>query len=194
MQKKYFIGIDVSKHTLDVAVIVHQSAGFAQPAWKQFSNTQKGLQEIKMWLTQMHILLSADTVVVIENTGIYHRLLWQYFSRLHIDVCAHAAQVKWSLGIARGKNDKVDSRRLALYAVRHCDRLKPTPPLHCGIMYLKDLMMLRSRIIVQTNSLKTTYKELKLVSIAATEATAMKKMLQPALDGLEQSLKKVEKT
>lgn len=194
MQKKFFIGIDVSKHTLDVAVIIHQSSSFSNPVWKQFHNTQNGLSQLKKWLYEMHVPLSSQTIIVIENTGIYHRLLWQFCSSLQVDLCIeNAAQVKWSMGIARAKNDKVDSRRLALYAARHADRLKPTPALYPGIMHLKDLMMIRNKIIVQISGIKTPLKELKHVSTSPADTRAIKKLLQPALDGLEQSLKKVEK-
>jgi len=194
MQKKYFIGIDVSKHTLDVAFIIHQSSSLSKPAWKQFENTVSGLKLMHQWLSEQYIPLSEQTIVVIENTGIYHRLLWQFFSSLQIDLCIeNAAQVKWSMGIARAKNDKVDSRRLALYAARHTDRLKPTPALHPGVMHLKDLLMIRNRIIVQITGLQTTCNELKHVSTSAANTKAIKKMLEPAFNGLEQSLKKVEK-
>lgn len=193
MKKKYFIGIDVSKHTLDAAFIIHQSSSLSQPVWKQFNNTLQGLQQMKYWLAEMQVPLSDETIVVIENTGIYHRLLWQFFSHLEMDLCIeNATQVKWSLGIARGKNDKVDSRRLALYAVRNADRLKPTPALHSAVMPLKDLLTVRNKLIVQTRSFETALKELKHVSTSTAGIASLKKLLQPALKGMHQSLKQTE--
>src|SRR5919112_2911721 len=193
MKKKYFIGIDVSKHTLDVAFIIHSSSSFSKPVWKQFNNTVQGLQQMKKWLAEMQVPLSEQTIVVIENTGIYHRLLWQFFSSLNMDICIeNAAQVKWSLGIARGKNDKVDSRRLAIYAVRNADRLKPTPALHVAVMPLKDLLTLRNKLLMQINMLATGIKELKNTGVSSSFAADAEKLLQPALYGIKQSLKKVE--
>ncbi len=120
-----------------------------------------------------------QAIIVIENTGIYHRLLWQYFSDIQVDLCIeNAAQVKWSLGIARGKNDKVDSRRLALYAVRHVDRLKASPRLHNNIMALKDLLTLRTKLLVQSKSISTGFNELKNVS-----DTVIIKLMQEACCG-----------
>ena len=192
MKKKCFIGIDVSKHTLDTAFIIRHGDTLTDPVWKQFSNTHSGLKEMNRWLLEMKISLDQHIVIVIENTGIYHRLLWQYCSKLQVDLCIeNAAQVKWSLGIARGKNDKVDSRRLALYAVRHADRLKPTPGLHNNIMALKDLLTLRTKLLVQSRSISTGFHELKNVSDTATMRT-MQKLLRPAQDGLKESLKRVE--
>lgn len=193
MQKKFFIGIDVSKHTLDVCFLVRQEDSLSKPAWKQFANTCPGLKAMRQWLEGQKIPLSEQTIIVIENTGIYHRLLWQVFSSLHVELCIeNAAQVKWSLGIARGKNDKVDSRRLALYAVRHADRLKPTPALHQQIMPLKDLLCLRRKLLVQITSLSTGLKELEKAGVMPAFATTAAHMLKPALLGLKQSFKKVE--
>ena len=193
MQKKYFIGIDVSKHTLDACFIIREQDDLSKPVWKQFANTPTGLKGMQQWLMQHQVILSEQTIIVIENTGIYHRLLWQFFSSLQVDLCIeNAAQAKWSLGIARGKNDKVDSRRLALYAVRHTDRLKPTPVLHQQVTVLKDLLSLRNKLLQQTGSLTTGIKELKHASISASFTRTSVKLLQPAIDGLKQSIKKVE--
>lgn len=190
----YFIGIDVSKHTLDTAFIIRNRDEYSKVLWKQFENTLGGLHDMKVWLKEMQVPLCEQTLIVIENTGIYHRLLWQYFSSLGVDLCIeNAAQVKWSLGIARGKNDKVDSRRLALYAVRHSDRLKPTPALHKSVMPLKDLMALRTKLLVQIKGITTGLKELKGLSVSAQFDKSTAKLLQPALKGMQQSLVNIEK-
>ena len=192
MTKNYFIGIDVSKQTLDVAFIVRANDSFSNPIWKQFDNTITGLLKMKHWLLHMKVPLNKQTIVVIENTGIYHRVLWQFFSKLQIDLCIeNAAQVKWSLGIARGKNDKVDSRRLAVYAARHADRLKPTPALHQQVLALKDLITLRNKLLVQLKSIQTAFNELKMVS-PISFVNSSERLLKPAIDGLKNSLKKVE--
>lgn len=192
MTKKIFIGIDVSKHTLDAAFIIRTNGSLSAPVWKQFDNSLPGLKNMKQWLAQMNIPLTSQSLVVVENTGIYHRLLWQFFSKLQIDLCIeNAAQVKWSLGIARGKNDKVDSRRLALYAARHSDRLKPSPALHQQVLTLKDLLTFRNKLLVQFNSLKTAFNELKLVS-SSSFINRSDKLLNPAMNGIKESLKKVE--
>jgi transposase len=193
MKKIFFIGIDVSKHTLDAAFIIRINGSLSTPVWKQFANTQAGLKEMRKWLLQRKVPLDQQAIIVIENTGIYHRLLWQYFSNTPVDLCIeNAAQVKWSLGIARGKNDKVDSRRLALYAARHVDRLKASPSLNKSIMALKDLMTLRTKLLVQSKSISTGFNELKGVTDTGL-IKIMRKMLQPAQDGLAESLSRIEK-
>lgn len=194
MQKAYFIGIDVPKHTLDVAFTTAHQREYKKILWKQFANTLTGLNEMKQWLGAMNVPLSGETIVVVENTGVYHRLLWQCFSSLQVDLCIeNAAQVKWSLGIARGKSDKVDSRRLALYALRHQDRLKPTPALQKSVTPLKDLMTIRTKLLVQIKGITTAMNELERAGGAVAFVKETNKLLQPALRGMESSLKKIEK-
>ena len=192
MKKKYFIGIDVSKQTIDVAFIIQQGDRKTQPCWKVFDNNTYGLHQMKVWLQSNGIPFNQHSLFVIENTGLYHRLLVKFCNDHHLRLCIeNGAQVKWSLGIARGKSDKVDSRRLVTYAVRFADRLKPSSALHQGIQAIKDLITLRNRHMVQMRSLQTHLKELK----ATTNAKAVKeleKMHTPLIKAMKAAIKKTE--
>ena len=192
MKKNYFVGIDVSKQTLDVAFIVEQHSEKSTPCWKVFANNEKGLFEMKQWLQSNQVSLNDETLFVIENTGLYHRMLVDFCNKHQLQLCIeNGAQVKWSLGIARGKSDKVDSRRLATYAVRFADRLKPAAALHEGIQAIKDLISLRNRHIVQLSSLRSYLKELK----ATTNPQAVKELEKihlPLIAAMKVAIKKTE--
>lgn len=194
MKKKYFIGIDVSKQTLDVAFILVEGEHKTSPVWKVFDNNDPGLSCMKKWLQKNNIPFNDDTLFVIENTGLYHRLLVNFCNRHSLQLCIeNGAQVKWSLGIARGKSDKVDSRRLATYAVRFADRLKPAAALYEGIQAIKDLVTLRNRHMVQLSALRTHLKELK----ATTNTQAVKELEKihvPLLAAMKDAIKKIEAT
>ncbi len=162
MKKNYFVGIDVSKQTIDVAFIAVHQGEKTQPCWKVFDNNEPGLAGMRSWLQSNHVPFDEATLFVIENTGLYHRLLVNFCHKHQLQLCIeNGAQVKWSLGIARGKSDKVDSRRLATYAVRFADRLKPASALKEGIQDIKDLITLRNRHVVQLSALRAHLKELK---------------------------------
>lgn len=193
MNKRFFIGIDVSKKTIDVAFITLMDGQRSEPSWHLFDNTDTGLHAMKIWLTDMQVTLDADTIIVIENTGLYHRRLVSFCNKHQIQLCIeNGAQVKWSLGIARGKSDKVDSRRLATYALRFIDRLKPAAALHEGIQAIKDLITLRNRHITQLSALRTNLKELKSTSdpVAVKE---LEKIHMPLMKSLKQTILKIEK-
>jgi transposase len=192
MKKKYFVGIDVSKQTIDVAFIIQDGQQRTQPCWKIFTNNEHGFCQMKTWLQNNYVPFNEDTLFVIENTGLYHRLLVKFCNKHQLQLCIeNGAQVKWSLGIARGKSDKVDSRRLAVYAVRFADRLKPSSVLHEGIQAIKDLITLRNRHMVQLSSLQTYLKELKIT----TDPNAVKELQKihaPLIKAMKATLKKTE--
>ena len=60
-----------------MAVINHQKQ---QMITERFDNTNEGMALLKKWLKEQKVKFDNDTLLVIENTGIYHRLLWKFFS------------------------------------------------------------------------------------------------------------------
>lgn len=192
MNKKFYVGIDVSKKTIDVAFIAQSGDQKTAPRWKVFDNTDAGLQQLKTWLSKEAVGFDANTLIVIENTGLYHRRLVSFCNKNNLQLCIeNGAQVKWSLGIARGKSDKVDSRRLATYALRFSDRLKPAAALHEGIQAVKDLITLRNRHITQLSALRSNLKELKLT----TDLKAVKeleKIHKPLITATRNTILKIE--
>jgi transposase len=192
MKKNYFVGIDVSKQTIDAAFIIREGEQNTPPCWKAFGNDDKGLWQMKTWLQQNSVPLDGDTLFVIENTGLYHRHLVSFCDKHQLRLCIeNGAQVKWSLGIARGKSDKVDSRRLAVYALRFADRLKPAAALHQGIQAIKDLIALRNRHMVHLRSLQAHLKELKLTT-SAKEVRELEKIHGPLVKSVKAVIKKTE--
>ena len=87
------MGIDVSKPYFDLSlmtVINHQK----QPVVTQrFNNTTAGIKALHKWLKEQGVPFDEHSLLVIENTGICHRLIWQFCSDnslpLHIGNAAH---------------------------------------------------------------------------------------------------------
>ncbi len=190
--RKNYLGIDVSKPWFDVsllAVIDHVK----QPVITgRFDNTTSGMKAFKSWLKTSGVTLDTNSLLVIENTGVYHRLLWGFCSRnnlpLHI---GNAAHIKWSLGITRGKNDVIDSVRLCMYCCKQSDELKATPVLNPVFMKLKDLMTSRSRLVTQLHSTKNYIKELQCSNDKVLLAT-IEKAHKAAIEGIKKSILQIE--
>jgi transposase len=187
-EKKSYIGIDVSKSWIDVSMMIVIDGKKQDIITERFDNTVEGFKLLTQWLKTNDVPFNDNTLVVIENTGVYHRLIWKYCSEkglsLHI---GNAAGIKWSLGITRGKNDTADSQRLCSYCYRHADELKATPVLDPVVLELKDLMTARTRLITQINSTKVYLKELKLSNSKEVQK-AIEKAHKAALDGMKKSL------
>jgi len=190
---KFYLGMDVSKLWVDITlmpVIDHEK----QPTiTERFENDHAGMKVLIKWLKKHLVTFDENSLLVIENTGVYHRLVWEYCSKEGLPLyIGNAAHIKWGLGITRGKNDVVDSKRLCSYAFRNADELKATPILNPVFLKLKDLMTARSRLLTQKNSIQVYLSELKLSNLKETQLI-LEQAHKAAIDGIDKSMKLVEK-
>ena len=191
MQKNY-LGIDVSKLTFDVSLITVKNTKKQAAISTLFSNDKAGLSSFKTWLETQQVSFDNNSLLVIENTGIYHRLIWDFCTTDLLPLyIGNAADLKWSFGIARGKNDKVDSLRLCEYCYKHHEDIQPTTSLNKALVTLKDLLSNRSKLLKQKNAIKQTLNELK-VSNDKTTQELMVKLNKSAIEGLQKSIKAIE--
>lgn len=190
--QKSCLGIDVSKLSFDVSLIVVLK-GQKQPIIiSKFDNDSLGLKSFKIWLDEHNVTFDANSLLVIENTGIYHRLIWNFCSTHLLPIyIGNAANLKWSFGIARGKNDKVDSMRLCDYAYKNYEDIKPTTSLNKVLITLKDLLSNRSKLLKLKNAIKQTLNELKRSNDKATQSL-MENLNKAALEGLKKSIKQID--
>ncbi len=189
---KIFMGIDVSKLSFDASlmkVVNHQKQAI-QTA--RFDNTDQGLKAFEKWLTTHQAPMDETALLVIENTGIYHRIIWSFCTDKNLPIhIGNAAHIKWSFGIARGKNDKIDSLRLCQYAQKHADDIQATPALNPVLMQLKDLVTSRTHLLSQLNSNKTYLKELSNVSDPVVQKH-LQAAYKTAIDGIAKSIESLE--
>jgi transposase len=194
MQKyqKNFMGIDVSKPYFDVGLMPVTDYVKGTIVQERFANTLDGLKLFSKWLKSYKVSFDTNTILVIENTGVYHRLIQNFCNENNIPIhIGNATHIKWSFGIARGKNDKIDSIRLCKYAYKHEDDIKANPVLSSIVNELKDLQTLRTKLIQQKNSLVTHLNELKLSNMVSVQKS-IEKVCKNALDGIKKSIEKVE--
>ena len=154
--QKYYIGVDVSKHTLDFAMI---SEG-EQLIHEQIANTVKSIQKLfKMWQKQFGFELS-ECLICMENTGVYCFRLLEFLEGTEAKTCVeNAYALKRSQGLQRGKNDKVDAQRIALYAWKNRDFIKSYNPPKETIKKLKRLYSLRKNIAYTKMKFTTSLQE-----------------------------------
>lgn len=163
--KQFFVGLDISKPFFDAGLLVVADSVRQEITTQQFTNDKGGIRLFEKWLRSYGVSYDANSLVVIENTGIYHRLLWQFCSSRQLPIhIGNAAHIKWSLGITRGKSDKIDCQRLCSYGYRHREELERTSGLSSVFLQLKDLMTNRNRLLTQLTALKSYLKELQQVN------------------------------
>lgn len=190
MQINYFIGIDVSKLTLDVHLLNVDGKTLAYQCIKnEASAINKLLQEFE----KSHQLIIAQTVFCMEYTGIYNAVLLQVLGKCNTHIWMESGlQIKRSMGITRGKNDKVDSLRIAQYGWRNRDKMKLWKAPRAVITKLSDMEAHRSLLVEQRKALKTAYKEKKSFR-SSQSMQAISKASQKLIKEYDKQIENLEK-
>jgi transposase len=103
-----------------------------------------------------------------------------------------ALRIKHSVGLQRGKNDKVDAERIAFYAYRNQDSVKLWQATRPVIKELKTLTALRTRLINAKKQLKSSLQESEEFLGKALQKK-MQRCCQHSLKALENDLTQVNK-
>ena len=188
-KKKYFVGVDISKETLDLSLISQESYGSYKD--KKIENTLKGYSELKNWLKKKSIP-KGDVMFCMEHTGTYGFMFFAWLANEGYDFCVEAGlQIKRSLGMVRGKNDRIDARRIADYAYTHKDKLKDFHLPSTLIFQLKQLLTYRQQMVRIRTSIKNSLTNHKQY----TELTGLKDItdrLSKDIEHYDQQIKEAE--
>ncbi len=185
---EHYIGVDVSKKTLDVSVLKGREHFFQL----HISNDEKGLQTLNKQLKQKGIS-PQKSILCLENTGLYGSKLTYWAESNKYDVWVeNAIAIKRSLGLVRGKNDQVDAKRIALYAMRFQDKCILWKPKREVIIRLKHVLTLRDRLVIAKKRLLTPLQE-STSFIAKKHQKGLQTICKSALQGIQKSIKNVDK-
>jgi transposase len=185
-KKPVIIGIDVSKATLDV--FIH---GFKQ--YFKVENSPKGFVVLLETVRKVTNCKQEDMLFCFENTGKYSRMLSVFLHTQAITfVMESALRIKKSLGLTRGKNDKIDARRIALYAYEKEESLVPTILPNEKIDQIKSLLSLREKLIKHRTSYKNGITDLH-DCYREGENDLIKDMQQRLIKNLNEEIKQIEK-
>lgn len=194
----YFIGIDVSKDRLDY-VACDENVDF-QIDVSQTKNDKKGISGMLKELKRQGIN-AENAWFCFEHTGHYSLLL-----SCLLDEEAYRfsmlppVEVKKSLGLIRGKNDRVDAQRLAEYGATKKHKLKVTKLPSKKLQQLKQLLALRKQLVKSkssyTNSGKTHQTVDKVVEVSKVVAITDKFVedYKKAIKEVEREMKRIIKS
>lgn len=159
MKFHWFIGIDVSKAKLDSSFCHSDSPDHY--IHQQFPNTTAGFRQLLSWLKKQKVDLR-NSFFCFEHTGHYTLALCCFLQDQGLAyTLVSPLHLKRSMGITRGKNDRIDAQRIAQFASMHQPRLKPMQLPSACLLKLKNLMAFRDRLTKTKVSLKKTVQDLK---------------------------------
>lgn len=187
MNFQFFIGVDISKLTLDLAVSDQYNALFHI----QVSNDLKGIKSFISKCKQESVSLS-NALLCMEHTGIYNNVILEFFQQKNVAMAVeHGRQIKQSMGMVRGKNDKVDALRISQYARRFQDKIQLWKPERKVLSKIRHLTSLRKRLINAKNQLKTPLKESEKW-LPTSLVKEMNSINKPAIKSLQKQIKIVD--
>lgn len=157
--KTFFIGIDISKNTLDVAVCNQESKQILDVY--QLENTFKGINKL-IRKSKKH----GDNIwFCCEHTGNYGLLLAHQLQNDELNYSmVPALEIKQSQGMVRGKSDEVDAQRIALYAATHSEKLQPFKLPGENLMKIKSLLTYRAQQVKISQQLQNSCKSHQITS------------------------------
>lgn len=150
------IGADLSKGSIDL--FCHELKSHLK-----IKNSTVGFKDFLHWLT-LQKLDCNSVFLVMEHTGLYSFHFENFLHKHHISFAKLSAlAIKRSLGLIRGKNDKIDSERIARYGFEKRDQLHAEKPVDKGLQRLQILHSTRERLIKNRTSLTCAIKEFRIV-------------------------------
>jgi transposase len=151
------IGIDMSKLTFDVRI--HSTQSYAQ-----FENSNEGFKQLLNWTYKNSSFPSENIFFIFEYTGLYSHKMSVFLTEKKVAFAlVPGLEIKRSLGLARGKDDKVDATNIAKYAYRLRDEIEPYEMPSEQVQSLKRLLSLRERFVKQRAGFKASLKEQKRI-------------------------------
>lgn len=183
-----FVGIDVSKLSIDVSCLTSNGTH----CYENFHNTKAGFGKFNHWLLSLDGFCYTTALFCLEHTGMYSRQIVDFLllknGRVWLESSLH---LKRSMGLVRGKSDKIDSLRIARYALVNKDKAKLVSPSNTTLQLLKDLLASRKRIDKALHAVRVSIRELQKVDKVAGKELA--KLNTDAVKGLQKSKGAIEK-
>lgn len=186
--KTIILGIDVSKNTLDIVVMIAGSVVIQD----QIDNSSKCFQRWLKRLIKSQSIQLSDCMICMEHTGIYCHPVIVGCDELGCFLWVEdAGRIKAFHSLSRGKNDALDAERIATYAFLKQSEAKRWEAPRAIIRELKGLMKLRKRLLDTKQRLSVPVKE-ELKMIQDDWSKTHQQHIRPILNQIKRELKKVE--
>ena len=184
---EFFVGIDVSKSALDIVVSDWKNAHFHM----RIDNRLAGLKSFSKRLQEEGIG-RRQCLICLEHTGVYNLVALDYLHESGFALwLENPIQIKRSMGLVRGKNDRIDAARICEYAFRYQDKMRLWEPEREVITEIRHLSAMRRRLILAKNQLKVPVNESN-GRLAKRLQKELEALSLPAIDKLDKQIKQVD--
>lgn len=183
-----FVGIDVSKRFFDAYYVTSSASSH-----KVFTNDKLGFEDLITWL-KSHNIKVKSSLFCAESMGDYvlDLSVWLYTKKISITL-ACPLDIKKSMGIQRGKSDKIDAYKIALYAKKNVTNLKLFAPKLEALEQLNSWIILRNQLVKQQTSYAKILKK-ELTHQKHYDKTEQINFLNTKLQQIKQEIKQIEQS
>ena len=155
-------------------------------------NSSTGLKQFQEEYLAKNVDL-AQSLICCEHTGVYSQNILTLATENTLPLWLESSlRIKRSLGLQRGKNDKIDAIRISEYAFRYADQARIWQPERQTISKLRQLVSLRKRLLNAKNALKVPVKEVSAFQDKKLQKE-MEKLNRIPIEALEKQITDVEK-
>lgn len=185
---KHFIGIDVSKDYFDAVIILDGKKD--QSTHNQFSNDVKGMKSFCKWAKELDAT-NQNTLICLEHTGMYGKIIIKHLLAFEYALWVEMSlKIIRSIGVQRGKNDKIDAYRIAYYAMKNVENAVVYQAPRKVVDKIRNLLSLREKLIVTKACLLRNAKEYKTFDIDLSKQS--EKYQKNTINGIVKDLKAIE--
>ncbi len=189
MDIRYFIGVDMSKATLDWAVFDGKTIALQ----RQSANSETGIKATIKLIKALPDFTVAKSVCCMEHTGIYNAHILTYLQNISLPIwLENSLQIKKSGGLQRGKTEAIDAQRIAEYAFRFRDQMRLWQPPRPVLQKLAVLSALRQRFLLVRQQLQQPITEQEGFANAGLQKQ-LTKNCQASLKAIKGDLESVDK-
>lgn len=180
---QHIIGADLSKKTIDLFCHLIKK-------YIRIDNRLSGYKELLKWI-QQHQINASELMIVMEHTGLYSFCFEQFLQQHQISFTkVNALAIKRSIGLVRGKSDKIDARRIAEYGYEKRSKLIAEVPTSSELQRLRLLHSTRERLVKQRASLLNVLKEYSNIGLSKRDSI-MRSQIR-IIQSLEKEISKME--
>ena len=183
MNVQQIIGADLSKRSIDLASYQCQTH-------LKIENSPAGFKRFVKWLHQQKIN-PGKAMIVMEHTGLYSYWFERFLQKEHICFTkVPALAITRSLGLIRGKTDKADAARIALYGFEKQHLLSPCLPQSPQLLRLQILHSTRHRLVKQKTAMLCALEEYGHIGIRKTDPIIKSQLA--VIDTIDKQVDKLE--
>lgn len=188
-----FIGIDISKQWIDVCLT--RNGRKKEMPHIRVDNTRSGFQKMLDFIVKFQGLDTdrSKWFFLLEHTGVYSIPLSEFLEKRSLNFSLlHPLDLKYSLGIKRGKSDKIDAQDIAGYGYKEKEALTVTKLPSRNLLKIKALLTMRRKLVKQRHGIQMMAKELSAFTDKEVHGEVLK-MSKLSTKQINKSIRHLEK-